>query len=87
MRGRAAACRVGPHKLVEFFDTGQLELYDLLDDPLEAVNIAGDHPEIVASIREEMRAWRTKVGARLPATPAEPVQSAPPADVVPEVSP
>ena len=83
----AAACRVGPHKLVEFFDTGQLELYDLLDDPLEAVNIAGDHPEIVASIREEMRAWRTKVGARLPATRAEPVQSAPPADVVPEVSP
>jgi arylsulfatase A-like enzyme len=49
------------------FITGQqqpvpeLELYDLQKDPLEKVNVAKDHPEVVAKLRSKLREWDAAV--------------------------
>ena len=61
-----AACRMGHFKLIEFFESGELELYDLDSDPNEESNVAVDHPEVVRMMHQEMQQWRSKVEATLP---------------------
>ena len=61
-----AACRMGRFKLIEFFETGALELYDLDSDPSEAINTITEHPLVVQQIHQEMQNWRSKVKAVLP---------------------
>jgi len=58
--------RMGRYKLIEFFEFGQLELYDLEKDPLESHNIALEAPEITARLLERMQAWREKTNAPVP---------------------
>ena len=48
-----AAVRQGDLKLIEFFEDGRLELYDLREDPSESNNIAASHPEHVTRLRSE----------------------------------
>jgi uncharacterized sulfatase len=33
------------------------QLFDLLDDPSEERNVAGEHPQIVARLAEKIAAW------------------------------
>lgn len=66
-----AAVRKGEYKLIEFFEDGRLELYDLRDDPSESRNLAGSYPEVVTNLQSEMAAWRRNVGARVPSAPAD----------------
>jgi len=61
-----ASIRMGRYKLIEFFEFGQLELYDLEQDPLESNNIALDRPEIAAKLYARMLAWRKETGAPVP---------------------
>jgi len=66
--GRSAgAIRQGSFKLIEFFDTGQVELYNLGDDISEEHNLAIELPEKVAELQKRLAKWRAEVGARLPA--------------------
>jgi arylsulfatase A-like enzyme len=66
--GRSAgAIRKGDWKLIEFFDTGQEELYNLADDIGEQHNLAKDNSEKVAELRKLLTAWRKEVGAKIPA--------------------
>lgn len=58
--------RSGNHKLVEHFDTGQVELYDLAADLGETTNIASSHPEVVEELQARLAAWRSEVGAKMP---------------------
>jgi len=58
--------RMGRYKLIEFFEFGQLELYDLQRDGLESQNIVLEEPEITAKLYERMRAWREEVNAPVP---------------------
>jgi len=58
--------RSGDWKLIEYFEDGRLELYNLRDDAGETRNLAADEPEKVAELREKMLAWRESVGAKLP---------------------
>ncbi len=60
------AVRSDQWKLVEFFEDGRRELYDLKKDPSETKNLAGDRPEFVEKLGAELAGWRAKVGARLP---------------------
>jgi arylsulfatase A len=62
----ASAIRRGDWKLIEFFEDGAVELYNLRDDLAETSNLAADQPETAAALREELAAWRKRVGARLP---------------------
>jgi uncharacterized sulfatase len=62
----ASAIRRGEWKLIEFFETGELQLYDLQHDPGEAKNLAAGQPARTEELHAALAAWRTRVGARLP---------------------
>ena len=63
----AGALRAGDYKLIEFFDTNELELYNLKDDIGEHANLATKMPAQAAELRRKLAAWRESVGARMPA--------------------
>ena len=51
------AMREGKWKLMCEYDGSQAELYDLEADRGEKADVAGKHPEIVASMTKRLRAW------------------------------
>jgi len=58
--------RAGDYKLIEFFEDGRLELYNLRDDIEEDRNLAAAEPDIVASLHASLIEWRTSVEAKIP---------------------
>ena len=76
-----AAVRVGPWKLLEYFEDGHVELYNLDDDPAESRDLSEVHQDQVGRLGAEMRRWRTEVGARLP-QPLPVAESVQPSDAV-----
>jgi len=62
----AGAIRQGNFKLIEFFDGGEVELYNLADDIGEEHNLAAELPEKVSELQQLLAKWRAKVGASLP---------------------
>ncbi len=58
--------RVGDWKLLEYFEDGRLELYNLKADPSETTDLARQAPARVADLRRRLAAWRTSVGAAMP---------------------
>jgi arylsulfatase A-like enzyme len=62
----AAAIRWGDYKLIEFFETGELELYNLRDDIGERVNLGAELPDVVGDLHQRMIEWRRSVGAAVP---------------------
>lgn len=62
----ASAMRQNDWKLVEFFETGESELYDLRNDLSEQHNLAAAQPDRVAKMKLTLQAWRKQVGARMP---------------------
>lgn len=65
----AAAVRLGRWKLLEFFEDGSLELYDVVDDPGETHDLASVHPEVTGELHARLLAWREETGARVPREP------------------
>lgn len=63
----AAAVRSGDYKLIEFFEDGRLELYNLATDIGETRDLASGMPERVAAMHADLQAWRERVGADMPA--------------------
>ena len=62
----AAALRAGPYKLIEFFEDGRLELYDLSVDLSEEHNLASQLPDKTAELHARMLRWREATGAAMP---------------------
>lgn len=58
------ATRHGDWKLIEFFEDGRLELYNLKHDPYETTNLANSRPEKANELLKELQAWRKAVGAQ-----------------------
>jgi arylsulfatase A-like enzyme len=73
----AGAVRHGDWKLLEFFEDGRLELYNLRDDPGETRDLSSSFPDRVKSLHERLRSWRKDVRAPLP-RPRKPGDEAPP---------
>jgi arylsulfatase A-like enzyme len=73
--------QAGDFKLLEFFETGGVELYNLRDDIGEHRNLASQSPAKVQELRSKLAAWRQEVGAEMPVmkTAAELASAAPPA--------
>jgi hypothetical protein len=61
----AGAMRQGNWKLIEQFEDGALEFYDLSSDIGEARNVAAEHGERASAMQRELAAWRTRVGAQM----------------------
>ncbi len=62
----AAAVSAGDWKLLEFFEDGRQELYNLKDDIGEKHNVATDNPDKVKELHEKMLDWRKELGAKMP---------------------
>ena len=60
-----AVVRAGGYKLIEFFEDGRRELYDLTKDIGESRNLIDDKPEVAKELHAKLDAWRKEVGARM----------------------
>jgi arylsulfatase A-like enzyme len=59
----AGVAREGDWKLIEHYEDGRLELFDLAKDPSEKQDLAAAEPARVAALRGQLEAWRRNVGA------------------------
>jgi arylsulfatase A-like enzyme len=64
----------GTDKIVEHFEDGRVELFDLAADPGEHRDLAGDRPERARELQARLAAWRQQVGARMPTVNPRPVE-------------
>lgn len=62
----AGAIRSGDWKLLEFYEDGKLELYNLKDDLSETLDLAESEPATAARLREMLHDWRASVAAKMP---------------------
>lgn len=60
----SGAVRNGPWKLIERYEDGAVHLFNLDDDIGEKTDVAKEHPERVASMREDLHKWYTEVDAK-----------------------
>ena len=58
----SGAIRSGDMKLIEFFDTGDVELYDLKNDLGENINLALQAPKQVQALQDELHRWQQDMG-------------------------
>ena len=63
----SGAIRAGDSKLIEFFEDGHLELYNLARDIGERDNLASRDPRRAAELRAILAHWRETVHAAMPA--------------------
>ena len=63
----ASAVIEGKWKLIEYFEDGRLELYNLRDDPYERRDLATQEPERARRMRQQLAEWRKSVEAQMPA--------------------
>jgi arylsulfatase A-like enzyme len=62
----AAAIRDGDWKLIEFFEDGRTELYNLASDLAEQHNLAKSESDRAAFMRNQLHRWQQSVGAKRP---------------------
>ena len=65
----AGAVRQGDYKLIEFFEDGRLELYNLRDDIGEQNDLADAMPAKRQELHALLQAWRRSVNAPVPSEP------------------
>jgi arylsulfatase A-like enzyme len=59
------AVRAGNWKLIEFYENGRLELFDLSKDTSESRNLSAEKPDVVKELHAKLDAWRKETGARM----------------------
>jgi arylsulfatase A-like enzyme len=69
------AVRSGDWKLLEFFEDGRQELYNLKDDIGEKNNLVQSQPEKARELHEKLVAWRKDVGAKMPEKNTNPTEA------------
>ncbi|WP_321281757.1 sulfatase [Marinifilum fragile] len=60
---KCSAIRKGSYKLIEWYDEGRIELYDLEKDIQEKDNIADEKPKLVKELLVELADWKKEVNA------------------------
>lgn len=71
MYWRATPCSVirkGDWKLMQFFESNKLELYNIKQDVSEAHDLAAEQPEIVAELLKDLQRWQDETKAAIPST-------------------
>ena len=59
-----SAIRRGSWKLIEWFDTKKVELFNLQDDPSEKNDLFAQHGQIAGRLLNQLRSWRKGLGAK-----------------------
>lgn len=62
----AGAIREGDYKLIEFFDNGNIELYNLKNDIGETHNLADSDKKTAEILLKKLHDWRISVNAKMP---------------------
>ncbi|MDA0334848.1 MAG: sulfatase-like hydrolase/transferase, partial [bacterium] len=62
-----SSIRAGDWKLIEFFEDGRRELYNLHDDIGETRDLATEHADVERDLHERLASWRQSVEAKIPA--------------------
>jgi arylsulfatase A-like enzyme len=62
----SGAVRCGDYKLIEWFENGSTELYNIKEDIGETRNLAETMPEKTEALRRMLIEWRKKINARMP---------------------
>ena len=60
------AVRVGQYKLLEYFENGTVQLYDLENDLGEQRDISKERPEITQELLKMLQDWRQQTDAKMP---------------------
>jgi len=60
------AVRKGDYKLIEFYEDGRLELYNLREDIGERNNLASSMPEKAEELKRLLAQWRESLDAQMP---------------------
>ena len=55
---KSSAIRKGNYKLINWYVEGRTELYDIINDPSETVNLAEEKPELVEQLLSELNSWK-----------------------------
>ena len=63
-----AAIRGGDWKLIQFFEDGRHELFNLRADPAESTNLALPHPDKLEKLTRQLSDWQQSVNAQWPKT-------------------
>jgi len=66
MQSPGGAIRAGNYKLLDYFENGTSQLFDLANDIGEQNDLAGTQPEMVNKLRALLKTWRTEVSAQMP---------------------
>jgi arylsulfatase A-like enzyme len=74
----AGAVRDGDWKLIEWYEDGSLELFNLRDDLSEARNVAAMNPDKVRELHARLADWRSEVMAVMPTPNPNPASRAAP---------
>jgi arylsulfatase A len=62
----SSAVRMGDYKLIEFYETGKVELYNLKEDTGETTDLSATLPDKTAALRKLLIEWRIEVDATMP---------------------
>lgn len=62
------AIRAGDWKLIEWYEDGKHELFNVRDDIGEKRDLAAEHPDRVKDLAARLKAWREATGARMPSS-------------------
>jgi len=62
----SGAIRCGDWKLIEFFEDGRLELYNLRTDEAEQHNVADKHPQLRDKLHRQLVEWRQRLQVQMP---------------------
>ena len=65
------AVRAGQWKLIEFYENGRHELFDVSASVNESRNLAAEKPDVVAELAVKLDAWRKSVDAQMPTPNAD----------------
>ena len=60
------AVRLGDYKLIEFYDTGEVELYNLKNDIGESTNLVNVEKKAAKTLLKKLHNWRISINAKMP---------------------
>ncbi|OYP33919.1 sulfatase [Rhodopirellula sp. MGV] len=72
MQSPGGAIRCGDFKLIEYFENGTVQLFDLANDIGEQNDLSKTEPEKTKELLGKLRQWRMQVNAQMPKSKSQP---------------